>query len=33
MTTSITKQLLVIGNGMVGQHFIEQFLAQANAAQ
>ena len=33
MTTSTTKQLLVIGNGMVGQHFIEQFLAQANATQ
>ncbi|WP_397472004.1 FAD-dependent oxidoreductase, partial [Rheinheimera sp.] len=33
MTTSITKQLLVIGNGMVGQHFIEQFLTRADAAQ
>ena len=27
MTTNKTKQLLVIGNGMVGQHFIEQWLA------
>ncbi|CAM5225238.1 nitrite reductase large subunit [Alishewanella longhuensis] len=33
MTTSITKQLLVIGNGMVGQHFIEQFLNQTETAQ
>ena len=33
MTTSTTKQLLVIGNGMVGQHFIEQFLSQTDAAQ